>query len=172
MEEQEEQSQEDQLKKQFKEGSSRARNFLFWVLAVVVIFLNLIPDGIDILLNILNLSGIALLITMPIVWVINSSISLVTFLILLILGSRKFSFLAKRLVVYLIGILAEYIPFINFLPLRTITVMVSIFLTLAEEKVPEVFRKVESVVLALTEEEHPKTFKKQRKHKKHLNRSS
>lgn len=142
-EEQEEQEQQEEQEGQQPQQSSKTQNPLFWVLAAVIIFLNLIPDGIDILLNLFNLTGIALLMTTPIVWVINFSVGLVTFLILLILGGSKFRSIAKRVVTYLIGVFLEGIPFVNFLPLKTISVILAIIMTVAEEKFSNVASKIE-----------------------------
>lgn len=136
----------NQESQQKSSKSSKAKNPLFWILAIIIVFLNLIPDIIDLILNLLNLSIIALFFIMPIVWLINFTIGAVTFLILLILGSFNFRSIAKRIISYLIGYLAEYLPFVGFLPLRTITVALAIFLSLAEEKVSEIAEEKTSEV--------------------------
>lgn len=127
--------------KEESQNPSKTGNAFFWLLAIIAIFINLIPDAIDVILNILNLSGIALIFVMPFVVAVNSAVGFVTFLLLLIIGSLDFRPIAKRFITYAIGYLVEYIPFIGILPLRTVTVLISIFLTVAEEKTGKKIQK-------------------------------
>ena len=121
---------------------------MFWVLAISLIIFNLIDDILELIANILNsvfLLGTILDFTFN--FVIDPIVSLLTFLILMIMGEGlDYWSLVKKAIPYIIGVIAEEVPWLDALPLRTITLIITIYLiyrdirterTLKEELIKE-----------------------------------
>lgn len=107
------------------------KGVVFWVLAIVLIFINSLGDLLELFITLVSFTGIGL-VTVIFNFVIDPVIGGVTFLILIIMGGLEFRSLAKRLIVYGLGLLAEFISGIDVLPLRTITLIVTIVLMARE----------------------------------------
>lgn len=122
--------------KVFLRKLKKTKSIVFWVLAVVLIALNLLGDLLELFITLVSFTGIGL-VTVIFNFVIDPVIGGVTFLILIIMGGLEFRSLAKRLIVYGLGLLAEFIPGIDVLPLRTITLIVAIILMVREDAIQE-----------------------------------
>ena len=136
---------------------------MFWVLAISLIIVNLIVDILEIIINLLApVFLIGFVLDLVFGFIIEPFVDLITILILLIMGGDLgYKALAKRMIVYGLGILAEFIPGIDALPLRTITLIVTIFLIYtsqqAERKTEE--QQTEEEMESKTEEETEKEEK-------------
>ena len=131
---------------------------MFWVLATALIIVNLLLDILEIIMNLLDpvaLIGFALGLVFS--FIIEPIAELITSLILIIMGGDLgYRALAKSLVVYTIGIIAEFIPILDALPLRTITLIVAILLIYRDIRVK---RKTEEELLKQEEIEKVKEEK-------------
>ncbi|GIW65192.1 MAG: hypothetical protein KatS3mg093_171 [Candidatus Parcubacteria bacterium] len=84
----------------------------------------------------LGLTGIGL-ITMVFNLVIDPVVGGITFLILLVMGGLGFRSIARRMVIYFVGFLSEFVPAIDALPLRTISLFIAIWLMVKEDQEKE-----------------------------------
>lgn len=115
-----------------KKGTLWKSNFscleIFDVLFVFVLMFALFKDFSDIFINLIPLIGPILSLTF------SALCAIFIFLIMFLLGAGANRKIARRLVVIFIGTLVDTVPFVNFLPIETIVVIIAFLMVLMERK--------------------------------------
>lgn len=104
--------------------------------------LNVIVDTFEILINFISLTAIGVVLQV-INFVLDFIVGVVTNVALFFLGGK---FIARRLIIQTTGQLAEFIPGIDILPIRTLTLLVNMILYFFQENVKA--KQEESIELA------------------------
>ncbi|MCS7200686.1 MAG: hypothetical protein NZ822_00845 [Patescibacteria group bacterium] len=112
---------------------TNGNNPLFWILAVVLILINIFADIVELVANLISLTVVGSFVLF-ISSIIGGSISFMTSLLLIVMGGIDYTSIAKKIAIYLVSFLAELIPGISFLPLRTISVFIVIMMMVAEAR--------------------------------------
>ena len=121
---------------------------MFWVLSIALVIVNLFTDVLEIIVNLLDeVFLIGVLLGFILGFIIDPIVSLFTILLLIILGGDiELRIIIRRTIIYILGILAEFFPIIDFLPIRTITLIITLILTYTSlKKKSEMLRELKEM---------------------------
>lgn len=88
--------------------------------ALLLLLLNIFADGLEMIIILMGVIPIITPIVVGLAWLINTLVLGIVLFVFIMKGERGLWFLS--------GSLLEYVPFVNILPLRTVTCAIAIYL--------------------------------------------